>query len=170
MEIGSNGIHLIRHFEGSTNYAYDDVAGVCTVAVGHALRPRRRCTTDDFKKYGSRAEPRMTDAKVEQLLRRDLDIFEEGVAVAIGPRRMKTTRRHEFSAMVCLAFNIGLGAFAKSSVLRLHKSRLGFAAGAAFRLWNKALLNGQLVEVAGLSRRRKSERWLYRKGEFRSFA
>lgn len=167
MNIGANGLRLIKHFEGKANYAYNDIAGVCTVGYGHALRPRRRCTADDYTKYGTRAEPRLTDEHAEEILVRDLDIFEEGVAAAVGSRRMKTTQRHEFSAMVSLAFNIGLGAFAGSSVLKLHKLHQGYAAGLAFMLWDKAMVNGALVPVAGLTLRRKAERYLYRKGEYK---
>lgn len=158
MNIGTKGIKLIRHFEGGGNYAYNDPVGICTVGVGHALQPHRRCTRADFERYGTRERPRMTDEHVNDILRRDLRAFTEGVSRLVRA----STKQHEFDAMVSLAFNIGLGAFESSSVRRLHNLRLGFAAGRAFLAWNKGTIGGRLQELAGLTRRRKAERYLYR--------
>jgi lysozyme len=101
----------------------------------------------------------MTDAHVDRILRRDLAHFEAGVTGLVR----RSTRQREFDAMVSLAFNIGLGGFQGSSVRRLHNLRLGFLAGRAFLLWNRG--GGQVL--AGLTRRRKAERWLYRKNALR---
>lgn len=163
MKIGAKGIKVIITFEGKANYAYNDPVGICTVGVGHALKPHRRCTAADFERYGSAARPRLSDERVEAILRRDLEAFEEGVSKLVR----RSTRQHEFDAMVSLAFNIGLGAFESSSVLKWHNRRLGFLAGRAFLAWNKGKINGELVELAGLTRRRKSERYLYRNNKLR---
>lgn len=67
----------------------------------------------------------------------------------------------QLGALVCLAYNIGLTALAKSSVLKAH-NRGDFAAAArAFGLWNKAKVQGKLVVVAGLTTRRAAEAALY---------
>jgi hypothetical protein len=63
--------------------------------------------------------------------------------------------------MVSLAFNIGLGGFRTSSVLRAHKAGNTSAAANAFGLWNKATVDGKLVEMPGLTRRRAAETALY---------
>jgi lysozyme len=63
--------------------------------------------------------------------------------------------------MVPLCFNIGMGNFQSSSVLRFHRARDYTSAGDAFLLWDKARVDGQLVEVAGLLRRRQAEKALY---------
>src|SRR6185503_18703760 len=104
--VSGKAIALISHFEGRANYAYNDPVNICTVGVGHALKPHRQCTPDDYKRYGTKSHPRMSDQHVDQILRRDLEGFEEGVARLV---RADTWQR-EFDAMVCLAFNIGLGA------------------------------------------------------------
>ena len=59
--------------------------------------------------------------------------------------------------MVSIAFNIGTGGFARSSVLRRHNARDFTGAADAFLLWNKG--GGRVL--AGLVRRRKAERDLY---------
>jgi lysozyme len=158
MRIGKKGIRLIKHFEGGGNYAYNDPVGICTVGVGHALVPHRRCTAADFQRYGSREHPKMTDEHVDDILRRDLKNFMDRVTQLVRA----STKQHEFDAMVALAFNIGLGGFEKSSVRRLHNLRMGFLAGRAFLVWNKGTIDGRLQELPGLTRRRKAERYLYR--------
>ncbi len=67
---------------------------------------------------------------------------------------------NELAAMVSLAFNIGLAAFARSTVLRAHNAGDHAAAARAFHLWNRA--GGR--EMAGLVRRRAAESALYLTG------
>lgn len=68
---------------------------------------------------------------------------------------------HELGAMVSLAYNIGLAALKTSTVLRAHNAGDSAAAARAFGLFNKARVNGQLVPLAGLTRRRAREAALY---------
>ncbi len=67
------------------------------------------------------------------------------------------TTQHQFDAMVSLAYNIGMGNFSASTLLRKHKA--GDRAGAAgqFAVWNKAA--GKVLP--GLTRRRAAEAALY---------
>jgi lysozyme len=161
LQFGRRGVQVLSHFEGRANYAYVDPVGVCTVGVGHALKPHRSCTASDYLRYGTRSQPKMTDGHVDTVLRRDVEFFASGVRRLVR----KGTAQHEFDAMVCLAINIGLGGFASSTVLRMHNRRRSFAAGVAFLLW----VRGGGVVLPGLSRRRRSERFLYRKGKVRTF-
>ena len=67
----------------------------------------------------------------------------------------------ELSAMLSLAYNIGLGGFARSTVLRQHNAGNKMAAARAFRLWNKATIDGWLQELPALTARRLREEALY---------
>jgi lysozyme len=67
----------------------------------------------------------------------------------------------QLGAMVSLAYNIGLGGFRRSSVLRAHNMGDNAAAARAFALWNKATVQGQKVELRGLTARRAAEAALY---------
>jgi lysozyme len=71
------------------------------------------------------------------------------------------TSDNEFSAMVSLCFNIGAAGFLKSTVLRMHKAGRKMEAANAFSLWRKATVDGQLVDLPGLIRRRNEEANLY---------
>jgi lysozyme len=68
---------------------------------------------------------------------------------------------NELGALVSLAYNIGLEGLRRSSVLRLHNAGDTQAAARAFSLWNKARVNGALVELPGLTSRRAAEAALY---------
>jgi lysozyme len=67
------------------------------------------------------------------------------------------TTQPQFDAMVSLAYNIGAGAFSKSTVLRKHRAGDYAGARAAFLMWNKN--DGKVM--AGLTRRREAEAALY---------
>lgn len=88
-------------------------------------------------------------------LESDVAKFAAGVARRIGDA---ATARHEFDAMVSLAYNVGLGNFESSTLLRKHKAGDKAGAAAEFARWNKAA--GKVM--AGLTRRRAAEAELYR--------
>jgi len=73
---------------------------------------------------------------------------------ACGPA---PTSDNQFGAMVSLAYNIGIGNFRASSVLRFHRAGDHIDAGHAFASWNKA--GGRVL--AGLVTRRAAEAKLY---------
>ena len=67
------------------------------------------------------------------------------------------TTQNQFDAMASLAWNIGLGAFATSTLLRRHDAGDFAAAAHEFARWNRQ--GGQVL--AGLTRRREAEAALY---------
>ncbi len=67
------------------------------------------------------------------------------------------TTDNQFGAMCSLAYNIGVGNFLGSSVLRFHHGGDHQAAGTAFGAWNKG--GGRVLP--GLVRRRAAEAALY---------
>ncbi|MBX3561982.1 MAG: lysozyme [Sphingomonas sp.] len=96
-----------------------------------------------------------TRAQAEARLVADVNRFASGVADLVGGA---ATARHEFDAMVSLAFNIGLGNFGRSTLLKKHRAGDKAGAAAEFAKWNKAA--GKVM--AGLTRRRAAEARLYK--------
>lgn len=117
--------HLIRE-EGVRNEPYNDSAGHCTVGVGHLLH-RGRCTG---------AERSLSDAEIRQLLRKDIARFEREVRKAFTGKGALIATQARFNACVSLAFNIGQGGFATSSVKRRIQNGDLKGAADAFLLWN----------------------------------
>lgn len=95
-----------------------------------------------------------TQAQCDARLALDVSRFADKVEKLIGGA---PTTQHQFDAMVSLAYNIGQGNLASSTLLRKH--RAGDHAGAAeeFHKWNKAA--GRVLP--GLVKRRAAESLLY---------
>jgi GH24 family phage-related lysozyme (muramidase) len=83
-----------------------------------------------------------------------VDEFGAKVAAALGGA---ATTQHQFDAMVSFAYNVGVGNFQSSTLLRKHKAGDYAGAAAEFVKWNKAA--GKVM--AGLTRRRAAEAALY---------
>jgi lysozyme len=95
----------------------------------------------------------ITTAQAEQILRDDLHEFERNVS-----RLVKVdVSANEFSAMVCLSYNIGWGNFGKSTVLRQVNRQHWSEAADAFLMWNK--IKGNVSQH--LTSRRTIERALF---------
>ena len=139
--INEKGLELIKSFESLRLDSYRCPAGIATVGWGH--------TGPDV-----RIPMTITLEEAETLLKGDVARFERGVEAMIANA---PTTDDQFSAMVSLSFNIGLGKFATSTVLKRHKLGNHVGAANAFLMWNRA--GGQILK--GLMRRREAERKLY---------
>lgn len=144
MTVSATGRKAIRQHEGEMLAAYQDSVGVWTIGVGHTSAAGAPKVTKGLT---------ITAAQSDEILSRDLRTFEEGVLAAVKV----SLAQHEFDALVSLAFNIGIGAFGKSTLLR--KLNAGDRAGAAdqFLVWNKA--GGKVLK--GLVTRRAAERKMF---------
>lgn len=138
--INKSGLDLVKASEGLRLKAYRCPANILTIGYG---------STGSHVKEGMV----ITEAQAEELLRSDLRRFEDAVAEALP-----SATDNQFSAMVSLAFNIGIGAFLKSTVLRKAKVGEHVAAAEAFKMWNKG--GGRVLP--GLVKRRAAEAQLYR--------
>ncbi|HEX5232927.1 MAG TPA: glycoside hydrolase family protein [Bradyrhizobium sp.] len=139
--INAAGLAIVKANEGLRLTAYRDIAGIETIGYGHTpATPGQQ----------------ITPAQAGALLSADLAWAEDTVAAAA-----RSATDNQFSAMVSLTFNVGPAAFRSSSVLRLHLAGDFSAAADAFLEWDKAHVNGALIESAGLLRRRGEEKALY---------
>jgi len=129
---------LVAHYEGFEPRAYLDPVSIPTICYGHTATAR-------LGQVKSRAE-------CDELLRGDL-----GVAMAALDRRVRVdlpdTRR---AALASFVFNVGEGAFARSTLLR--RLNAGDVRGACAELSRWVYAGGR--ELAGLVRRRHAEREL----------
>jgi lysozyme len=139
--VGPLSQELVRHFEGCELRAYKCPAGVWTVGYG---------STGPNIGPGTVWTLEQAEAELERRLNVE---FAPAVRDAAGDATPS-----QFGAMVALAYNIGCAAFRKSSVARFHKAGNYAGAADAFLMWNKA----RGTVLAGLTRRRKAERALYR--------
>jgi lysozyme len=127
------GLALLKNYEGFRDRAYRDMVGKWTIGYGFT--------------EGVKEGDRMTVAEADARLLQELANY----------RPDCPGTDNQLSAMQCLAWNIGKGAFSASTVLREHKAGHFQQAADAFRMWDRA--GGRVVY--GLVRRRESERELY---------
>lgn len=146
------GLAMLIRFEGSIPYAYNDPLKYATFGVGHLLH-KSPVTAADQVSWGSPTHPK--PERVMPVLREDIKKFEQGVLKLLK----KPASQKQFNAMVSLAFNIGLGGFERSTVLRQHNAGNRDAAADAFLMWDVPSM---------LRPRREKERLLYLGGNYPS--
>jgi GH24 family phage-related lysozyme (muramidase) len=146
MKLHPKAITLMHDFEGCRLKAYMPTPqDRPTIGWGMTFYPDGRAV-----RMGDTITQAQADADFETIVGR----FAEQVDDHLGDAAATGT---EFGAMVALAYNIGIAAFARSSVLRLHKAGDKAGAARAFGLWNKQA--GRVLN--GLTRRRAAEAALY---------
>nr|WP_228035566.1 lysozyme [Oculatella sp. LEGE 06141] len=138
-QINTQGLELLKSFEGLRLTAYRDAVGVWTIGYG---------TTT-----GVRPGMRITQSQAEALLRQDLLRFETAVNNLV---KVPLTD-NQFSALVSFTYNVGERALGTSTLLRLLNQGNYRGAANEFLRWNKA--GGRVL--AGLTRRRNAERTLF---------
>lgn len=139
MKTSSKGMELIKKHESLRLRAYLCPAKVWTIGYGHTATAKEGLV--------------ITLAEAEDLLRADVEWAEKEVL------RMKVPlNQNQFDALVSLIFNIGVGAFRRSTVRRLIVANAADPGiRAAIRLWNQG--GGRVLP--GLVRRRDDEANLY---------
>jgi len=145
MRMSSAGIALIKEFEGCRLKAYRCPAGIWTIGYGHTSAAGAPIVNP---------EDTITQDEAEEILRRDLQQYERGV------EKMVTANltQGQFDALVDFAYNAGVGALQKSTLLKKVNAEDFDAAPAEFMKWTK----GGGKELPGLVRRRRAEVKLWR--------
>jgi lysozyme len=95
-----------------------------------------------------------TQQQCDDRLAKDVAAFATKVSAAIGTA---PTTQNQFDALVCFAYNVGVGNLQASTLLKLHKAGNYKGAQAEFARWNKAA--GKVLP--GLIKRRAAEAALY---------
>ncbi len=160
MTLSPQGIDWLKQVEGQRLQPYDDQTGKpvdhwvtgATVGYGHLIG---RAEWDSLGRGISLEQ-------AEALLRKDLAPFEQAVNRGISAALVQC----QFDALVILCYNIGVGNFARSSVLKLvNNPQAGttFATlEAAWMAWTRS--QGKVMK--GLVNRRGAEWRMYSTGSY----
>ncbi|WP_228147193.1 lysozyme [Acinetobacter sp. ANC 3832] len=143
--ISKAGIDAICSYEGLEFKAYLDSANIWTIGYGtikypNGVRVKKgdTCTIEQAKAY----------------MASDLKSFEAAVNKVKVP-----LNQNQYDALVSLTYNIGVNAFANSTLLKKLNAGDYKGAAAQFNVWNK--VKGKIVQ--GLVNRRAKERKLFEK-------
>lgn len=146
-----NGKALIRKFEGCSLVAYLCPSKVWTIGYGNTTYADGTPVKEGDK---------IDQSTANQLFDSILDKFEKQVKMLLGDTLLVTLPKEAIDALVSLAYNIGIGAFAKSTLLkRIKENKLNFDEIEKWWIcWNKS--NGKVLD--GLVRRRAAEFAMYK--------
>lgn len=141
MKTGMNGLHLITEYEGLRLQAYKCPTDIWTIGYGHTA--------------GVSANDVITEEEALFFLRQDVAETEQAVNQYVHV----PLTQNQFDALISFTFNVGVGNFRTSTLLK--KLNAGDDDGAAreFGRWIHA--GGKTLP--GLVRRREAERALFLK-------
>ena len=145
MKMSDAGIDLVCHYEGCRLTSYPDPAtggDPWTIGYGSTrnVHPGMTITLDEAK----------------QRLKEDLKASEDFIRLYV----QAPLDQSQFDALVSLVFNIGIGNFSHSTLLKKLNAHDYLGASGEFVKWNKAAGKPML----GLTRRRAAERDLFLRG------
>jgi len=139
MKTSNNGIELIKRHEGLRLNAYKCTSGKLTIGYGHTK--------------GVKIGQTITEEEAERLLREDLIVAENEIN-----RHNLNLNQNQFDALVSFVFNVGIGNFQTSTLLKKIKlDPNNKSIENEFKRW---VYSGGKVSL-GLIKRRKEEAELY---------
>lgn len=146
MNPSQNCINLIKQFEGYRSKAYLDAVGVPTIGYGSTM-------WNDGKKVKLGETITLEGAGL-------LLYWEVNRKAVILDSLILS--QNQYDALTSFIYNIGSGAFGKSTLFKKVKANPNDAAiRDEFLKWNKGRVGGVLIELKGLTRRRIAEADMY---------
>lgn len=120
MKLSDKGVKFLIKHEGKRRKAYKDTKGFWTIGIGHLILPNEKHLLTAT----------LTDQEITDILRKDIAIAEN----AINKENLNLNQ-NQFDALVSFVFNIGIGAWKKSTMLKLLKKGENQLASAQFDRW-----------------------------------
>ncbi|MDJ0743703.1 MAG: lysozyme [Xenococcaceae cyanobacterium MO_167.B27] len=140
-------VTLVKEFEGFRSLAYIDTDGTVVIGYGMGMINGRKVQLGD----------RISEVKGSAALTEELREIQQQILAASTVE----LNSNELVALTSFAFNVGVQSLFKSTLFRkLHAGDFNGAAN-EFPRWNKANIRGRLVPLAGLTRRRLTEKSLF---------
>ena len=146
MKLNNAGYLLITEFEGFSAKPYLCSAKIPTIGFGSTYySDNKRVTMLDKE---------ITRVQAFEMFKTIADRFASVVSKLVT----SPLNQNQFNALVSLAYNIGTGNFASSTILKkVNKNHNDITIALEFKKWNKV----NKKEVAGLTRRRNYEANIY---------
>lgn len=148
-------VDFLKDVEGEELSPYNDSTGNITIGVGHKLTNQEvRSGVINIGGEKIHWKVGLTPQQSTQLLLQDLNKFVDLVNECCGPN-LET--QDQFDALVAFGFNIGSGAFQKSTLLRKVREGDLESVPSELRKWVKGRIGGRKVVLRGLVVRREKE-------------
>jgi len=140
-------INLIKEYEGFKDYAYIDTDG--TPVIGYGLSRIGGIPVQ----IGDRISTTQADAALNSHLREIHRELDKVIKVKLSDRQL--------SALASISYNVGVDSIKTSTLVKKINAQDYSGAADEFLRWDKANLQGALVQLPGLTRRRTAERQLF---------
>lgn len=150
MKMSTHGLDLLKQWEGFESKVYKDSAGLPTIGVGHLLT-KSELSSGKISINGVTVQyvNGLTDTQVLDLLSQDVRPAEK----AVNTNAKVVLNQNQFDALVSFTFNVGVGAFTGSTLLKLLNQGQYAEVPNQLLRWTRA--GGQVVQ--GLVNRRQNE-------------
>lgn len=150
MQMSENGLGLLESWEGFELKVYKDSAGLPTIGVGHLLTKSELSSGKTvINGIPVQYADGLTNQQTLDLLSQDVKPAEQavnsGVKVALN--------QNQFDALVSFTFNVGVGAFTGSTLLKVLNQQQYTNVPNQLLRWVRS--GGQVVQ--GLVNRRQNE-------------
>ncbi len=156
MKISQNGIQTLIDSESPESEIYIDQAGLPTIGVGHCLLQSEINSGKIELSDGSIIDirnNRISKKDIQRLLEDDLISREKAV-----DRLVKVPlEQSQFDSLVHFVFNVGIGAFKNSTLLKKLNQGQYSAIPDEIRKWNIVTIGGKKQVSQGLANRREVE-------------
>jgi GH24 family phage-related lysozyme (muramidase) len=153
--VSDAGVEFIKSWEDFRDRMYNDAAGHCTIGYGTLLH-RGNCNGNDASE--APFKDGVSQERALELLRSELNDAQRTINQVV---KVEVTQS-QFDALVSLAYNIGLDAFKKSTLLKKLNDRKFTEVPTEFKRWVKA--DGKTLR--GLVRRRDAEAAMFSGGTY----
>ena len=145
MKVNKLGIETMHHFEGCKLTAYQCPAKVWTIGWGNTF-------------YPDKTPVKQGDVITQEQANALFETVRNNFALGVKKCLTKDVNENQFSALVCFAYNVGIGSLQKSTLLKkININPNDETIAGEFGKWTKA--GGKVL--LGLVRRRKAESDLY---------
>lgn len=144
MRLSPTGVRLIQSFEQCVLKAYSDQGGIPTIGWGHTGK----------EVYLGLL---WTEDQANAAFTHDVG----GAEAAVNSLVTQPLTQNQFDALVAFCFNVGVGNFTSSTMLKALNLAQYSLAAQQFPIWNKVRIDGVLTVSQGLIRRRRAELALF---------
>lgn len=145
MKPSENCYKLIKKYEGFSSKPYKCPAGIPTIGYGST-----------FYLNGNKVTMKDTPISEEVALSILFSVVED-FSKKVEKLLKVPVNQNQFDALVDFSYNLGIGNFQKSTLLKLVNNKDFIGASKQFKKWNKS--NGKVLN--GLTNRRKEEEELF---------
>ena len=145
MLVSNNCINIVKKYEGFRSKPYKCPAGIWTIGYGSTFY----INGEKVSRYDSE----ISETFASELLENVVNDF----AIKVDRLIKVSLNQNQFDALVSFTYNVGIGAFSKSTLLKKLNTADLNGASKEFVRWNKA--NGKVLK--GLTNRRIDEQKLF---------